>query len=391
MDHIIFSNGHFTVCLDGTRIDSACKAISHYKSVIEQLRVARDWKSGTEHVFGDSYMIPMDDSYFEPSINGLSSISGDYFYYSLELDKGGGIYKKSKNNPDDEGFVFTSVEIVPQHLHADGSRLACSMKYSDGTSHIAMFLSERPDYIEFTGGESVDEHPFIYNGMIFFDSAGIRRDQNGNFFIGNRGISVYDIKSNSIIELFYSEDNEFLLPKVANNGDLYCIKRPAQKESSRCNSLISVITAPFWIFAALIGFISVFVRIFSGKQLLGKSKQESVKASAKEIIDGCDIDIEREEKRNTKRGEQYPGYAPHNWELIKIEKGAFITDRDSAKDALKNAVCVHRGVIGYDINDELNAITISNGNCLFCKYNNGRIDLITKSRSINRNFTVVNI
>ena len=385
MDHIIFSDGRFTVCKGGKSIESESKMITHYKNADEQLRKAHDWKSGTEPVFAENYMISHSERFFEPRVNGIASVGGDYFYYSLELEKGGGIYKKSKNEPENEAFIFTSSDVVPQHLHADGSRLACSLKYLDGTSHIAMFVAERPDYYEFTGGDSIDEHPFIYNGKILFDSAGIRRDEKGGFAVSNRGISVYDIESRSVSELLYSEDYEYVLPKVASDGDLYCIRRPRQRERSAGSALVGVITAPFWIFAALVGFVSSFVRIFTGKQLLGKNNMDSAKESAKEIIDGCELDIEREEKRNAKIGEKYPGYAPSSWELVKFKGGA----DGSSSWALKDAITVCRGVIGYEIT-ESGTVVISNGNCLVVREGK-KSELITKKLSINRNFTVSNI
>ena len=110
MNYIIYSNGLFTINTKNAKLDSDSKIITHYKNTVEQLRRSHDWKSATDHVFADSYIIPPTDSYFEPQINSITSIPGDYFYYSTELDKGGGIYKKNKTNSDDEGFVFTSRE-----------------------------------------------------------------------------------------------------------------------------------------------------------------------------------------------------------------------------------------------------------------------------------------
>ena len=180
-----------------------------------------------------------------------------------------------------------------------------------------------------------------------------------------------------------------MLPKIDQEGNLYFIKRPAKNHTQR-NTFINIITAPFWIFAAIVGFVSAFVRIFSGKQLLGKSRRDSAKESAKEIIDGCDIDIEHEEKRNIKNSEKYPGYAPRNWELIKIENISNIKTKEDAETALKNAICIHHGVIGYEIINP-QTVVISNGNCVFSKQLDGKQDLIVKSRAINRNFTVINI
>lgn len=389
MDYVTYSDGQFTVCKNGTTTDSDCKMITHYKNADEQLRRSHEWKSATDPMFKESYMIPHAESGFEPRVNGISSVDGDYFYYSLELEKGGGIYKKSKTSPDDEAFVFTSNDVVPQHLHTAGNRLACSLKYHDGTSHIAMFISERPDYHEFTGGDSIDEHPFIYNGKVFFDSAGIRRDANGGSAIGNKGISVYDIEKRLVTPLFYSEDSEYILPRVDTDGNLYCIRKPRQKEGSVGGALLGIITAPFWIFAALVGFLSAFVRIFTGKQLMGKSNRESVKESAKEIIDGCEIDIEREEKRNAKAGEKYPGYAPNNWELIKIKGIDAIETEEQAQSAIKNAERICRGVIGYEITEN-GSVVISNGNCIINR-NGNTTELVTRKIAINRNFTVINV
>ena len=95
MNYVLYSDGRFEVSKDGTVTTSDCKMINHYKFASEQLRQSHEWKNGTEHVFGDSFMIER-NSYFEPRVNGITSVDGDFFYYGLELEKGGGIYKKSK-------------------------------------------------------------------------------------------------------------------------------------------------------------------------------------------------------------------------------------------------------------------------------------------------------
>ena len=55
-------------------------------------------------------------------------------------------------------------------------------------------------------------------------------------------------------------------------------------------------------------------RINISSNYLNEVCQSVCEHSAKEIIDGCDIDIEREVMRNRKAGEKYPGYAPRSWE-----------------------------------------------------------------------------
>lgn len=389
MNYIIYSDGAFEIGINGNKTLSDCKIISHYKNTCEQIRRSKNWKSSTEHVFEDSFMISS-DHFFEPRIHGVATNGGSDFYYALELENGGGIYKKSKLSvSDDEGFVFTSNDIIPQHISCFGNRLVCSMQYPDLTKHIVMFISERPDYYELTAGESVDEHPFIFNEDIYFSTCGIRRDENGIPSFGNRGIAKYNIPSQTVTELCSSDEYEYLLPKVDRFGNLYCIRKPIQKESGS-NALINLITAPFWIFAGIVGFICAFTRIFTGKQLMGKSNTDSAKESAKEIIDGCDIDIALEEKRNAKSGEAYPSYAPRSWELIMIPNGAYSTTPEQFNSALKNAKTVCRGVIGYELLDDGSYI-ISNGNCIVHHSLNKEENLIARSRAINRNFTVLNV
>ena len=73
-----------------------------------------------------------------------------------------------------------------------------------------------------------------------------------------------------------------------------------------------------------------------------------------------------------------------------IDAGMQVSSKEAAETALKNAICIHRGVIGYEIIDP-QTMVISNGNCVFSKQIDGKQELIVKSRAINRNFTVINI
>lgn len=388
MNYIIYSDGNFEIYNDGQKALLESRPIRHYKDTCEQLKRSHDWKSETDHIFSDNFMIPEETACFEPKVRGITSNGGECFYYALELENGGGIYKKNRLYSDEEGFVYTSRNAVPQHPHSQGNRLVCSIQLPDQTKHIVMFVSDCPDYYELTAGESVDEHPFIYGGYVYFTTSGIHRNEDGSVVLGNKCIARYDIENNEVTELFSSEKYDLMMPRIDDSGNLYFIKRPINK-ASESNVLIDIITAPFWIFAAIVGFICTFTRIFSGKQLLGKNNSVAAHETAQEIIDGCNIDISREEKRNARSKEPYPSYAPKSWELVRIDGGANITSADVACNALKKAHCIRRGVIGYELLDD-GTFVISNGNCLIhCSSDSAK--LITKARAINQNFTVNNL
>lgn len=388
MNYIIFSDGNFEISVNGNKNLSECKIIKHYNDTCEQLRRSHEWKSATDHVFGDNFLIPNDAPYFSPRMHGIAS-DNDRFYYTLELENGGGIYKKSKYDSGDEGFVYTSGVSVPQYPMVAGNRLVCSMLFSDLTKHLVMFISERPDYYQLTDGESIDEHPYLYGEDIYFTTSGIHRDDNGNAITSNKGIARYNIASNSVTELFSSERYEYLVPKIDAHGVLYCIRRPAQDASGNGNLLIDLITAPFWIFMGIVGFILTFTRIFTGKQLMGKNTKNSAAESAKEIIDGCEIDIAREEKRNSRSGDKNYSYAPRNWELIEIGDAASVTPQ-TAPHMFKDAKVICHGVIGFEFLDDGTFVT-SNGNYLIHHLLNGDTEVIAKAHGIDQNFTVLNV
>ena len=95
MNYITFSDGCFTVCKNGSVTDSECKMITHYKNADAELRRSHEWKSGTEPVFAESYMIHRSEVAYDPRVNGIASVDGDHFYYSIELEKGGGFIRKA--------------------------------------------------------------------------------------------------------------------------------------------------------------------------------------------------------------------------------------------------------------------------------------------------------
>ena len=105
------------------------------------------------------------------------------------------------------------------------------------TAHLGLLGGERPGVQVVTDGDCVDEAPAWCpplggsesSDAIVYQSAGVGRDANGNFWaVGPRRIEHLDLSSGEVVTLIDDAAFDHLTPRATADGSLWFVRRPYQ-------------------------------------------------------------------------------------------------------------------------------------------------------------------
>lgn len=85
--------------------------------------------------------------------------------------------------------------------------------------------------------------------------------------------------------------------------------------------LKDIVLFPVRLFGGILGFFDFFTMKYSGKTLNSSAGAAKSKSESQRFVLGNLIDAERELKRNSEHGEEYPGYVPREYELCRMNNG----------------------------------------------------------------------
>lgn len=349
MDKFLFSDGQ-DICLydEGKIIRKTSKFIENYKNASIGVERAKSWKhSGEGAQFRGDVRRGQGDENFSVGINGVYLTESGDAVYSFTVNQTSGIYK---TNPDDEKAEETHVinsidyEFTGGSLDCGSNMLATSIKRNYFNSDIALFDMSSGDYKTVTEGDTVDEYPFVSPddaNIIYFTSRGVGRDMNGSFAaFSNAAICKLNIAALEVEEVAVSEKYNYLKP-VYTNGRLYAIRTPSKEKKP--NPLIEILLIPFRILQAIVNFINVFVRAFTGKSLAsGGSNPAKGREydSRKEFVKGNLINVEKEMKKNARKNKSDYGFIPLSWQLVEVESGTVIKSGVADFDVLSDGTFI---------------------------------------------------
>lgn len=350
MDKFLFSDGQ-DVCLydNGSITRQRSKFIENYKNAALSVERARSWKhSGEGAQFRGDIRKDADDLTFAHAINGVYFTNDENeAVYSFTVNQTSGIYKmRLDDEKARETHVINSVDysFSGGSLDAAFGMLAVSLQRNYCNSDIALFDLKSGDYKTLTDGDTLDEDPFISpddGNIIYFSSRGAGRDGRGNFVgFSPAAICKLNISSLSLEEVAVSEKYGFIKP-VVYGGKLYAIKIPAKKKAP--NPLLEIILIPFRIIQALVNFINVFVRAFTGKSLAsgGSNPAKGREYDSREIyIKGNLVNAEKEMKKNAKKSKGDYGFIPLSWQLVEVEGGKVIKSGIADYDILSDGTVI---------------------------------------------------
>ena len=327
MEKLVFTDGDRFGVFDGEKTELFdSEYVMRYRENAERVTKNDEWKYGGEGArFRGDYQVyqARRQQPVVAYINGVE-FDGEKVVYAFTADMSSGVYRKDvRDKKAREEHVFTSANEEIVTLCKGGRRYAVTVKREEATSSIALLDPDTSELKTLTDGDSRDENPVFTNDgtRLLFDSSGVGRDAKGNFtgVYSPAAILSLDLNTMEIEEVVRDKKYAYVKPKIAQNGDLYCIKRPNGEKKSG-NIFLDILLFPFRIIKAIFGFLQAFVMIFGQTSLTSSTAEGSRGRETdrnKLYVDGALIEADKELKRNAKKkGKEY-GFIPQSWKLVK--------------------------------------------------------------------------
>lgn len=328
---VAFSDGEKIGVFDGekTRYFES-EAIVRYKEYVSESHRNDEWKFGGEGAKfrGDYDVYRARQEKVTAYVNGVL-LEGNNVVYTFTVNNSSGAYRKDYTDEKRrEEHIYTSSDCEFLSLAQGENKYFVTVRRDPITSDIGALSVRETELETFTSGDSRDANPYpspVDRDLIFFDSAGVGRDAQGNFTGTYAPACLYTLRQTSqeIEEFFGDGKNSYIKPKQAKDGTVYCIKRP-NKEKRGGNPFLEILLIPVRIVQAIASFLQAFVQIFTGKSLTSggsnPAKGREVD-SRKMLVDGNLIEAEKEYKRNQKFKDKEYGFIPLSWKLVKIKDG----------------------------------------------------------------------
>ena len=126
------------------------------------------------------------------------------------------------------------------------------------------------------------------------------------------------------------------------NGKLYAIRLHAKEKKP--NPIIEILLIPFRIVQAIVNFINVFVKAFTGKSLASGGDNPAKGReydSRKEFVKGNLVNCEEEMKKNARGDKNDYGFIPHDWKIVEVESGTVIAAGAADFDVLPDGTFIY--------------------------------------------------
>ena len=314
--------------VDGQKYTYESNYIKKYRETALNSAKNREWKKKSEQMIDDFYF--EEDSGVYAEIHGVSLTEEENkIAYTFTVNQTSGIYYKyldDETKTEAHVILSNEVDFISYCVNEDGEAVG-SIRSGEYSANIAVFDKNNGNYKTLTDGGSLDENPFLdKDGNILYDSYGVGRDAE-NQFVTYLPAEILKLNSRTMeLETLVTDENfSFVKPMQDSDGNLYCIKKPGA-ERKRENVFLQILTIPIRIIEAIVGFISTFVTIFSGKPMVSdggsvKGDNSAAKNGKKDrrkiFVNNQIINAEEELKRNQKS--EYGGFIPREWVLVKIE------------------------------------------------------------------------
>ena len=210
-------------------------------------------------------------------ISNIARGPGRTLAYTLDLTGAGGLFyydldrRLERRLMHRNGFVSHGLGARP----SDGL-LAFSMPAEDGSSGIAVGERDGVFVRRITAGDSRDEAPTWWldgeTPWLYFHSAGMCRTEGGvPLGLGHCEICRVNFSGGEIETVLQSPDFDFIQPRVAADGTLYCIRRPHQppgpKPVGTWTMVKEVLLLPFALARVVFYFANFMSVMFAGRPL----------------------------------------------------------------------------------------------------------------------------
>lgn len=245
---------------------------------------------------------------------------GDRLYYVLEMTRSNGLFYYDLTR-DEEIRLFHKEEFQPRGLFvAPDHTILTTTTTEEHTTHLVELDAQGRLSRQLTSGDCIDEQPFQQGRQVYYQSSGVARDAGGTFAaVGPSAINRLDLDSGEITTLLSSTEHDYLLPRVAPDGTLYCIQTPHHQAGQYPlkHLLLDVILFPWRMCVAVFAFLNAFSLFFAKKPL---------RTSGGPVTP--DIDLSRRILHNrmvnlqqTMRRERKKVAVPSTWKLLRLSAG----------------------------------------------------------------------
>ena len=261
-------------------------------------------------------------------VNLTSLCSGNvagHLLYTLESESLCGLLSV-ENSGENERRLWNNNNIKIRHLSlSSNGDLACGIENQNGTANIGVMLYENAGLREITEGDSFDTAPSWIPGQereLVFQSAGVGRTKDGHVAgLGPFHIQKLVLATGDMSTLLEDSQFDFLAPRAASSGVLYCIQRPHQtgREFKPLAVIKDILLLPFRLIWAVFQFLNFFSMLFGSKKL---TPSANVPAQMKQMDPKQMIlwgNLIQAQKENADGKAQT--IVPSTWKLIRKEPG----------------------------------------------------------------------
>lgn len=345
MEKIVFSDGDSIRVLDeGEEGTYASQYIADYRERMRRMVKNKEWKhSGMGAMFrGDTMSeVGMDsETRVDAYINSVHAAGEDKVLYTFTVNQTSGVIEKTLSaKKDGERFILhtNDGELLSSDYNVTDGKFVAELKRGEISSDLVLLDTERGDYVSITDGDSRDENPSFSKkrpGVILYDSLAAGRNARGEFVeYAPAAVYEYDLNTLDLKEIRASEKYSYIKPVEDENGDIYCICKPA-KERERHNPVVEILLIPYRLLMAIVNFIQIFVVFFTGKTMTGGGNNPAKGRdtdSRQMIIRGNVIEVDKEIARNKKFKDKDLAFIPASWKLVRIRGGE--------EEEMKSGIC----------------------------------------------------
>ena len=345
MEKIIFSDGDSIRVLDeGEEGTYASQYIADYRERMRRMVKNKEWKhSGMGAVFrGDTMSeVGMDsETRVDAYINSVHAAGEDKVLYTFTVNQTSGVIEKTLSaKKDGERFILhtNDGELLSSDYNVTDGKFVAELRRGEISSDLVLLDTERGDYVSITDGDSRDENPSFSKkrpGVVLYDSLAAGRNARGEFVeYAPAAVYEYDLNTLDLKEIRASEKYSYIKPVEDENGDIYCIRKPA-KERERHNPVVEILLIPYRLLMAIVNFIQIFVVFFTGKTMTGGGNNPAKGRdtdSRQMIIRGNVIEVDKEIARNKKFKDKDLAFIPASWKLVRIRGGE--------EEEMKSGIC----------------------------------------------------
>lgn len=345
MEKIVFSDGDSIRVLDeGEEGTYASQYIADYRERMRRMVKNKEWKhSGMGAVFrGDTMSeVGMDsETRVDAYINSVHAAGEDKVLYTFTVNQTSGVIVKTLSaKKDGERFILhtNDGELLSSDYNVTDGKFVAELRRGEISSDLVLLDTERGDYVSITDGDSRDENPSFSKkrpGVVLYDSLAAGRNARGEFVeYAPAAVYEYDLNTLDLKEIRASEKYSYIKPVEDENGDIYCIRKPA-KERERHNPVVEILLIPYRLLMAIVNFIQIFVVFFTGKTMTGGGNNPAKGRdtdSRQMIIRGNVIEVDKEIARNKKFKDKDLAFIPASWKLVRIRGGE--------EEEMKSGIC----------------------------------------------------